>query len=249
MCTVTILRLGNGLARIVCNRDEQRIRASALPPRNHLVDGMLYVAPLDAEAGGTWIAVNRVGLACVLLNRNTGESVPAGKRSRGEVIPQIITAATLARAVDLLEELSLEDYAPFRLVITDGILVAELVHEPSARQRCTVQKLTEPLLYTSSGLGDAVVEPSRRKLFEATLLPDPTRKAQDAFHRHRWPDRLPLSVMMSRADACTVSITEIVLAPHQINLHYRSCQSSSELPVTFHVMKQVAPCRRYRQAS
>jgi len=36
---------------------------------------------------------------------------------------------------------------------------------------------------------------------------------QDRFHAHSWPDRPELSVLMSRADARTVSITAVEVLP------------------------------------
>ncbi|MFN0137616.1 MAG: NRDE family protein, partial [Phycisphaerae bacterium] len=48
-----------------------------------------------------------------------------------------------------------------------------------------------PFFYTSSGLGDSLVDAPRRELFERSFSPplsSPTA-TQDAFHRHSWPDR------------------------------------------------------------
>ena len=43
---------------------------------------------------------------------------------------------------------------------------------------------------------------------------------QEAFHRHRWPDRPHLSVCMDRQDARTVSHTVVSLGPDRITLAY-----------------------------
>jgi hypothetical protein len=44
--------------------------------------------------------------------------------------------------------------------------------------------------------------------------------AQDAFHRHRWPDHPHLSVNMERADARTVSHAVIDLGPAAATFAY-----------------------------
>jgi hypothetical protein len=47
-----------------------------------------------------------------------------------------------------------------------------------------------------------------------------TPDAQDAFHRHAWPDQLHLSVCMSRADARTVSRTCVELDSQSARMTY-----------------------------
>ena len=83
--------------------------------------------------------------------------------------------------------------------------------------------LTSPQLFTSSGLGDQAVEGPRRQLFgEFFDRPGDRLAQQEAFHRHRWPDRPHLSVCMDRQDARTVSHTVVFLSPDRITLAYHS---------------------------
>src|SRR5262245_8061057 len=51
------------------NRDERRTRGPGLPPGMMEGDGVRFLAPTDADAGGTWIGVNQFGLTVGLLNR------------------------------------------------------------------------------------------------------------------------------------------------------------------------------------
>ena len=44
--------------------------------------------------------------------------------------------------------------------------------------------------------------------------------AQDAYHRHRWPDRPYLSVCMSRPEAKTVSYTVTEVQSEHVRLAY-----------------------------
>ena len=75
-----------------------------------------------------------------------------------------------------------------------------------------------PACFVSSGLGDRRVAP-RLGLFNALVRPVVTgeiaavREAQDAFHRHTWKSRRNISVMMTRKDARTVSVTTVEVAP------------------------------------
>jgi hypothetical protein len=81
-----------------------------------------------------------------------------------------------------------------------------------------------PLLFTSSGLGDHLVEAVRRELFDQMFAgaPETWERAQHAFHRHRWPQREHLSVNMSRATARTVSHAVIDLAASEAVFLYHA---------------------------
>ena len=74
-------------------------------------------------------------------------------------------------------------------------------------------------MFTSSGLGDHLVESPRRELFNE-MLQNRSPSMQDAFHRHQWADRPHLSVCMSRPDARTVSHTRIHVTPQRATMLY-----------------------------
>ena len=79
-----------------------------------------------------------------------------------------------------------------------------------------------PVMFTSSSLGDAIVETPRRQLFERLVLAgDDWLRGQFRFHRHRWAGRLELSVDVL-LDACTVSRTTIDVTSRRIDLQYES---------------------------
>jgi len=214
MCTVTVVPAGSLAGhpayRLACNRDESVRRPVSSPPGCHLIGGRAALMPMDGLAGGTWIAVNDAGLSMTLLNASGGAR--GGKRrSRGLIIPDLLghdSAPEAARQV--LETLDPELHLPFRLVITDGRTLVEVRSDGVRLARRAQPAGLRPKLFTSSGLGDAVVEGPRGRLFEAFFLRSGDRAAlQDAFHRHAWPDRPHLSVRMTRPGAATVSYTVI----------------------------------------
>jgi hypothetical protein len=102
----------------------------------------------------------------------------------------------------------------------DGQL-AEIVWT-GQRVRHRLARLSGPLLRTSSGLGDALVAEPRRRLFVRMLRAAEGRPcaAQDAFHRRQWPGREGVSVLMSRADARTVSITTLEVGEDSVRMAY-----------------------------
>src|SRR5262249_22787105 len=158
-------------------------------------------------------------LALTVLNVNApgghGRGVP--HRSRGAVIPALLHHATLEDAAAQAVLLDPSAYPPFRLLLVqDGRLIAlrfdgdmiEVHHE----------MLRRPALFTSSGLGDHLVEGPRRELFEETFSePGDWLTQQEKFHRHSWPGRTHLSVCMRRADARTVSQTTVEVSDGQVS--------------------------------
>lgn len=234
MCTVSVVPFGGGF-RIACNRDEQRTRAVAEPPRRHPAAAGAAVWPVDPASGGTWVGVNDAGLAAVVLNRNprvpcatpvTGLSrlQPGGsmvsRRSRGTIVPAMLREERFTAALDLVNSLPVDRFDPFTLVLIQGGAVA-VVSAIGGKLSIHASVLTRPLFLTSSSLGDHRVVGPRRALFARLLsrLADPVR-AQSALHRHRWRRRPEISVVMSRKDAATVSRTVVDVTRGSIRMRY-----------------------------
>jgi hypothetical protein len=223
MCTVTVVPARETI-RLACNRDELRSRAAALPPRVRQFGPRRAVLPVDPTSGGTWVAVNDAGLALTLLNvnpKNRPAATPAVPLSRGNIIPALLHADTPLAAAFSALTLDPSRYAPFRLVLVSQREAVEL-HSDGTRIRLRWRLgLTRPQMFTSSGLGDQAVEGPRRQLFgEYFDRPGDRLAQQDAFHRHRWPNRPHLGVCMERKDAQTVSHTLVSLRPDAVTLTY-----------------------------
>lgn len=249
MCTVTLIPLagddaskaGSGY-RLLTNRDESRQRRPALPPhtvevRSGDASPRHAIAPTDADAGGTWIAVTTAGLTATLLNANppglAPHERPRGRRSRGELIAKLWGEPDAARACDALGGIDASDYAPFRLVVTDGQRVGECRGDTKSLAIALSPTGDRPRLWTSSGLGDHVVEPPRRELFEGWFSADPSAwpAEQDAFHRQCRPDRGELGVCMAREDARTVSLTAVEVHSRAVRMTYHAgppCEAAED---------------------
>jgi hypothetical protein len=214
MCTLTVVPLPRGRVRVGFNRDEKPARPSS-PPARHRFGSREAVFPADHPSGGTWLAVNDAGLAMAVLNVTPPKphTLPPA-RSRGVLIPAVVGCDTPADALAELERaIDYRDFAPFRLVLVGRGVVAKVRWD--GREPMVTSRLLGgcPLLFTSSGLGDHLVEGVRRDLFDH-LFDVPSERwqlAQDEFHRHRWPGREHLSVNMVRPTARTVSFAVIDL--------------------------------------
>jgi hypothetical protein len=177
--------------------------------------------PIDPASGGTWVAVNDAGLAVALLNVNRpSQRASMPPRSRGEIVPMLAAMTTLDAMEGAARTIDRALYQPFRLVATDTRRAIEIdPHANVVRE----MPMGGPLMFTSSGLGDDLVEGARRQLFADLLLDAPAgdrEAAQDRFHAHRWESMPHVSVFMSRSDASTVSRTVVEIEPERLRMIY-----------------------------
>ncbi|MDX2116543.1 MAG: NRDE family protein [Planctomycetota bacterium] len=212
MCTISIIPLPGGGLRAAISRDELRSRGPALPPRLFEPEpGVSALWPVDSQAGGTWVAVSARGVVFALLNGNPRGGAAPGRRSRGLLIPMLAGLPDPRLAMEHLQAIALDDFAPFRLVAASADLVLDATWD--GRELGRGQNEQPPACFVSSGLGDELVTP-RLTLFEQWFERHAFEPAaQDAFHDHRWPDRPDISVRMERPEARTVSVTTIELPP------------------------------------
>jgi hypothetical protein len=242
--------------RLVTNRDEVRTRPPATAPRwRGLGDGRARaVFPTDggggraeAAAGGTWVAASESGLVLCLLNGNPRPypALPGPDRlvSRGVIVPQLIGCRDAEQAAGAAARLDLDAFAPFLLLAVDLAPSGRAGAERGPRvfrvrwdreRLVTSRDDVACVCAVSSGLGDDLVRP-RLGLFSELMATVGARpETQDCFHRHVWRDRPEISVMMSRRDARTVSVTtvEVVAAgeasPGRVSMHYQPIRASGE---------------------
>jgi hypothetical protein len=225
MCTMTLVPRGTGELQMAVNRDESRDRPAALPPVVREFGARQGILPIDPLGGGTWVAVNDAGLAFTLLNRRqpTDRRAAANPRSRGLIIPSLLAADDLDGALRMAGALDLRQFQPFRLLMTDVGRAVEFSSNGEVWEQKQFFDLRGPLMFTSSGLGDQVVDGPRRRLFNEMFGDAPAAewpRLQDEFQRHSWPERRDLSVCMNRDDARTVSLTTIDIQPGAVTLSY-----------------------------
>src|SRR5438552_5579073 len=116
MCTLTFVPTEDGYVAGM-NRDEKLTRPRALPPKRFDFPGASAVFPRESS-GGTWIGCNSHGNLLALLNWNDVEARFEGKnqRTRGVLIPELISGGDLADTQARYAQLDLHRVLPFRLV-------------------------------------------------------------------------------------------------------------------------------------
>lgn len=203
------------------NRDERRTRLPGLPPRLDEEAGVRFLAPRDADAGGTWLAVNEFGLAVGLLNLYQAQPKfpsAAGKKSRGLLVRSLAGAPDAAAAASLLAGQDLAAYLPFTLVLAgpDGNVQT---YAWDGEAEGAWRAATPPVV--SSGYDVVGATRNRQELFAAAGDPDQLGwEALHDFHASHLPEKGAYSACMHRADAKTVSLTAIKVEEERVSMAY-----------------------------
>lgn len=213
MCTVTFWPKKRGYI-LGMNRDEQRSRAAALGPSTVEVNGLRVVHPSE-PSGGTWISSNERGLTVALINwYSVTARVSKNALSRGEVVLAVRAARSTNEIAFRLGTLPLERINPFRLIAV--VEDEQLVHEWRWNQETlsAVRHAWLPGIWISSGFDEHGAQRARSAVFAESLRdPDAGSVAWlRRLHSSHLPECGPLSICMHRADAVTVSYTEIEAA-------------------------------------
>lgn len=227
MCTVSWLHTEDGY-QLFCNRDEKKTRRPALPPRVSSREGVRFLAPVDGDFGGTWIAVNEFGVSVCLLNGKS--SKPAANRPSRGLLPLELTPARSAReALDRLKKMDMATFAPFTLAILD---------------RCSRGNIAE-----WHGTGDLKVreEDSGLPLTSSSFDPDRVRalRAREfarargsllEFHKSHANGPSAYSTCMHRPDAETVSFSRLCVTPFEASISHSPGSPCRELPATMRTL-------------
>ncbi|MFO8115717.1 MAG: NRDE family protein [Halorubrum sp.] len=125
MCTLALAwrAFGDAPVALAANRDEALDRPSEPPTvRTPVSDGgARYVAPRDAEAGGTWVGLSEPGVAVAVTNRWL-DADREGDRSRGLLVRDCLEADSAEAAVRTVErEVETRSYDGFNLVLADAV--------------------------------------------------------------------------------------------------------------------------------
>lgn len=222
MCTVTFVPKENGYL-LGMNRDEQRSRATALPPGRHRALGREIVCPAES-GGGTWIALNDAGVSFALINWYSIPSPPiTDPITRGSIIPSLSGLATVAEIRQMLDRLTLDRVRPFRLVaVIPGERRVEQFDWNGSRLD-PIRHDWRPRQWASSGHDERSAVRARVTVFEESLNRTSSTVEKNWLRRlhasHR-PEKGPFSICMHRAEAVTVSYTEIEVGEMNLRLTY-----------------------------
>ena len=250
MCTVSFLP-GSGGFYLAMNRDEKRSRPIASPPEIVDAGNRRAVFPRDPR-GGSWIAVNQMGVCLALINWHRIEDAVAGVAgpgrprstpaatelgTRGEIVIALAGAGSSQELTVALMNLPLRAYRPFRLVaiVPGEHRVTEWRWDLEALTTC--QNRWERQHWFSSGFNEATAEFERARLCEGAFEHGGAVGLESLrrLHQSHAPRRGPFSICMHRSDAVTVSYTEVVVSDHRVVMRYKNgapCSGVSALELS-----------------
>ena len=218
MCTVTFIPANNRVF-ITSNRDEKLMRRKAQPPQKYTEGKVTLLYPKDAEAGGTWIAMNEDGNAAVLLNgafiRHAHK--PPYRKSRGVIFLEIISGQAPAQS---FKQADLTDIEPFTLVIFEDGLLYECRWDSHKKHFLQLNN-QQPYIWSSATLYDEPVVQKREQWFNEWLQKNSNPTQQDIFHFHQFTGDDHDSLRINRNNTLlTVSITGMELTTEKGRMQY-----------------------------
>jgi hypothetical protein len=236
VCTLSWLDTSDGY-QLFFNRDERRERGPEVPAALRRRGRTRFVAPLDGDFGGTWIAVNEHGLSVCLLNGFPAHGAATGDprreyTSRGSLPLSLIE---LDCCTDISRNLLDRDLAPFRPFVLVAFAPggAGLTARWSGAgldiedQRPAEQPLVSSSFYTEQVRASRVAV--FRELVSWAAHADPAA-GHLAFHASHLPERGPHSPCMHRPDASTVSFSRIEVRDREVAFHYTPRSPCRGLP-------------------
>lgn len=223
MCTVSWAATAEGY-ELFCNRDERRTRRAAHAPAERTSRGVRFIAPTDAEAGGTWLAANEYGLTLCLLNRYPEGEAPAGEfKSRGLLLPGLMGLRDPFEVMRAVTRGGLSQFQPFTLLALAPGAPPNAACWTGRRLLVCEEGADSLMPLTSSSFNGAEVVRARRELFRR-MTEGPTNCPAETltrFHHSHEPEPGPLSVCMHRPDASTVSFSRVKVNSGSVEFYYQ----------------------------
>ncbi|MDG5766126.1 NRDE family protein [Balneolales bacterium ANBcel1] len=209
MCTITYLPTGPGSFLLASNRDEQKTREGALPPKKNGSGKVRALWPVDGKAGGTWIGLAETGCAFALMNDYQSNREASAPVSRGIIIPEVIDCRSAMEVTQRLEKLHERSFSPYRLVMAtpNGV---HLWHFDGKELRDAAQGRGAGL-WVSAGKEEERVRQARSRVFEAYLkggYSDDLKRIQNLHtHRDQGPGAFAFEISRGGIAIQTVSAT------------------------------------------
>ncbi|MEI1277865.1 NRDE family protein [Leptospira venezuelensis] len=233
MCTSIIYRdPTKGILGVGFNRDESFKRKPSLSPQLLESNSGKAIAPIDGEAGGTWIGVTQTGeIICLVNYYEATLKLLRNPVSRGLLVRSILLGE---RTPESYTDSELEKYYPFKLFKVGKEKTEIFVWDGKTYQTETGSETFA--VFGSSFTQGPKAQVARRETFETSFrpssLPDATNFAKIAksFLSSHLPEQGALSPCMHRRDAHSVSRTVIVLDGASVYFSYKNSQPCEEGP-------------------
>jgi len=242
MCTVSWLPTGDGY-ELFFNRDE-RYQRPAIGPAIGGRRGVAWIRPRDAEADGSWISANQLGVTVGMTNFYP-EAPPPRPRdpvSRGLLLASISDADSLAEVTTRIRNGALERYEPFSIVAAAPATATRVLTWDGVRLR-ERDHAAPGFVLASSGAEPPGLQAIRRTVFQQAIAREGlNRETLLAVHASHIPERGALSVCVHRGIAGTVSSSHVIVDRDTVEFRYAPgppCVTEFGAPIR---LQRSAPC-------
>jgi hypothetical protein len=239
MCTVTFIPVGNHFF-FTSSRDEQSSRPLALFPEIYEINGCRVLFPKDPQGGGSWIGVNEIGHAGVLLNGaiRAHETGSFYRKSRGLVLLALISAPSPADAFEATDFYGIE---PFTVILFEN---KNLYSGKWDGQMKWLESLSanKAHIWSSVTLYDSVATRKREEWFHAWLSESAYPGSLDIIHFHqKGGDGDPFNDIMMNRDhkLFTSSISSIRLSTETASFRYLDLRNGKSSEKVLSLLKSV----------
>lgn len=228
MCTVSWSVEQKHLS-LCFNRDERKSRGEASGPKVLDLGGVQTIAAIDADAGGTWLAVNEFGLCVFLLNNYGAEALRRKRlpapRSRGELPIRFTSSQARCEVLSSLKSDQFDEYNPFILGVADVEGVSLFAWDGEGLK--SVQ--SEGGFVTTSSFNTHEVESYRKSSYEAALKAKGEFTADDRrlYHVSTPHEDAAFNPMMLRNDSRTRSVSTIDVCPARVAYRYEAVREDT----------------------
>lgn len=222
MCTAS-WSVGHGRLSLFFNRDERKTRSEARPPEIMKSDEVRLIAPVDPDAGGTWLAVNEFGLCVFVLNHYGAEAQNAtamtNPTSRGSLPIRYASYRTRAQAVSNLVVDEMGSYRPFLIVLADLNGADAYVWNGMFLERAALERA----FLTTSSYRTCEIETYRETRYESLRLEAGIVQAEQlsALHLDTSHPNSAFNPMMLRDDSRTHSVSRVDVDARSIRFRYQ----------------------------
>jgi uncharacterized protein with NRDE domain len=233
MCTVSFVYTHDKVI-ITSNRDEQVIRPSAIPPKNHTLNGKNIIYPKDPKAGGTWFVVDENGTVLVLLNgaEEKHEVQLPYRKSRGLIVLEMISSVSPKM---FWNEIDLHNIEPFTLVLFQDKQLFQLRWNGVEKSTAALE-IDKNHVWSSSTLYPKAIREQRSDWFYSFLKENPELSAEKMlrFHQHTEADNKEHGLVINRNDVLkTLSITQTEIEKNKVIVKHLDLIEDKEYSKTF----------------
>lgn len=225
MCTITFIPKSNQSFILTSNRDEAPGR-DTFPPELYEENGLKFLYPKDAVAGGTWIGLSERKRVVCLMNGGfvAHERKSFYRKSRGVVVKEFLKAENLKSKI---KNYDFNDIEPFTIVFIEwanNLSLYQLVWD-GVEYHFSEEPLA-PQIWSSSPLYPEALKKKREQWFSEFLFKNlsPSEEQLLQFHKIAGEGDLLSNLVMDRGFVKTKSITQIVKNDNSTTMRYEDLQ-------------------------